>query len=96
MGVETIILIVVVVLVCLVVLLLGFIVKLIKQNNNQTNNIYDKIKNYRHVDEKDKEFIIFVIDMYVEYAHELKIHSEGQHEKIVEQLNKIKKKYFEK
>jgi competence protein ComGC len=56
--------------------------------------IYDKIKHYKHVDDKDKEFIIFVIDMYVEYAHDLKIHSSEQHDKIVEQLNKIKNKYF--
>ncbi len=49
---------------------------------------------YKHIDKKDKEFIVFVIEMYIEYAETLEIHSKEQHEKIVEQLKKIKEKYF--
>jgi len=46
--------------------------------------------------EKDKEFIEFVIDMYIEYAKDLEIHSEKEHEKIVKQLKKIKDKHLKK
>jgi competence protein ComGF len=57
--------------------------------------IHFLLKKYKHIDKRDKEFIVFVIDMYCEYAQTLEIHSEEQHEKIVEQLGKIKKRYFE-
>lgn len=40
--------------------------------------------------DKDKDFIVFVIDMYVEYAEELKINSKEKHDIIVDNLNKIK------
>lgn len=51
-------------------------------------------RKYKQIDKKDKEFIIFVIDMYIQYAKELNIHSEEQHDKMVEHLELIKKKYF--
>jgi len=51
-------------------------------------------RKYKYIDNKDKEFIIFVIDMYVNYAKELNIHSDEQHEKIVKHLEYIKKRYF--
>lgn len=43
---------------------------------------------------KEKDFLLFTIDMYVDYAKDLNIHSEEQHEIIVNELNKIKEKYF--
>lgn len=43
---------------------------------------------------KEKDFIIFVIDMYIQYAEDLEINSKEQHDKIVEELNKIKNKHF--
>lgn len=46
------------------------------------------------IPDKDKEFIEFTIDMYIQYAEDLNIHSPQQHKKIVEQLEKIKTKYF--
>ena len=49
---------------------------------------------FKPIEKKDKEFIIFVIDMYIQYAKELDIHSEEQHDKMVEHLETIKKKYF--
>lgn len=51
-------------------------------------------RKYKQINKKDKEFIIFVIDMYIQYAKELNIHSEEQHDKMVEHLELIKKKYF--
>lgn len=49
-----------------------------------------------YIPDKDKEFVEFVIDMYIQYAKDLDIHSPEQHEKIVQQLEKIKNKYFKK
>ena len=49
-----------------------------------------------NISDKDKEFIEFTIDMYIEYAEELKINSPTQHKKIVQQLEKIKNKHFKK
>lgn len=49
---------------------------------------------HKNIDKKDKEFIVFVIDMYVQYAKDLDIHSEEQHEKMVKHLEKIKERYF--
>jgi len=52
------------------------------------------IKKSTFIPDKDKEFIDFTIEMYIQYAKDLDIHSPKQHEKIVEQLTKIRNKYF--
>lgn len=52
------------------------------------------IKKSTFIPDKDKEFIDFTIDMYIQYAKELNIHSPKQHEKIVEKLKEIKHKYL--
>ena len=44
--------------------------------------------------DKEKEFIIFVIDIFIEYGDDLGIQSKEQHTKLVEELNKIKNKHF--
>ncbi len=49
-----------------------------------------------HIPDNDKEFIEFSIDMYIQYAEELKINSPSKHKKIVTQLEKIKTKYCTK
>jgi predicted SpoU family rRNA methylase len=41
---------------------------------------------------KEKEFIIFVSDIFKEYGDDLGIQSKEQHKKLVEELEKIKKK----
>lgn len=46
------------------------------------------------ISDEDKEFLEFAIDMYCDYANELNIHSDSQHEKIVKRLEKIKQKHF--
>ena len=52
------------------------------------------LKKSTFIPDKDKEFIEFTIDMYIQYAKDLDIHSPQQHKKIVEQLERIKDKYF--
>ena len=43
---------------------------------------------------KEKEFIEFAVNMYIKYAEELEITSPEQHEYIVTELKKIKKRYL--
>lgn len=44
--------------------------------------------------DKEKEFIVFVIDIFIEYGDELGIQSKEQHKKLVDELNKIKNKHL--
>jgi hypothetical protein len=41
---------------------------------------------------KEKEFITFVIDIFEQYGDDLGVQSKEQHKKLVEELEKIKKK----
>ena len=50
------------------------------------------IKKNLYLSDKEKEFIIFVMDIYEQYSDDLGIQSKEQHTKLVEELNKIKKK----
>jgi len=45
------------------------------------------------VTDKEKEFIVFVIDIFTEYGDDLGIQSKEQHKKLTEELDKIKNKY---
>lgn len=56
--------------------------------------IYFFMKRGMYMSIKEKEFLIFVIDIYEQYSSELGIQSEEQHKKLCEELNKIKKKYL--
>jgi hypothetical protein len=47
-----------------------------------------------YLSKKEKEFIIFVIDIFKEYGDDLGIQSKDQHKKLVEELEKIKKKHL--
>lgn len=49
-----------------------------------------------YITDKEKEFIIFVIDIFEEYGDDLGIQSKEQHEKLTEELEKIKKKHLQK
>ena len=71
--------IVIILVLCLVVLLLSLA-------------LYSFIKANIYLSKKDKEFITFVIDMYIQYGDELKISSKEQEEVIIKNLNEIKKK----
>ena len=44
--------------------------------------------------DKEKEFILFTIDIFIEYGESLGIQSKDQHEKLTEELEKIKNKYL--
>lgn len=57
-------------------------------------SLYFLIKKSDFINDNDKEFIEFVIDMYIQYAEDLEIHSKAQHKKITEKLEKIKNKHF--
>jgi hypothetical protein len=46
-----------------------------------------------YLSDKEKDFVIFVIDIFVQYGDDLGIQSKEQHKKLVEELEKIKKKY---
>ena len=46
---------------------------------------------------KDLQFLEFTADMYIKYAHDLKIiHTKEQHEQIVKELEAIRKKILPK
>ena len=50
------------------------------------------IKKAGYFSDKEKDMIIFSIDMYVDYGEEIGIADEKQHPIIVDELTKIKKK----
>ena len=54
--------------------------------------VYLLIKKSVYLSDKEKEFITFVIDIFSEYGDDLGIQSKQQHKKLVEELEKIKKK----
>ena len=53
------------------------------------------IKKASYLSRKQKDFIIFAIDMYIDYSEELEITSKSQHDVIVENLKEIKEKHIE-
>jgi len=56
--------------------------------------LYVFAKKSIYLSDKEKEFIIFVMDIFKEYGDDLGIQSKDQHEKLVEELEKIKKKHL--
>lgn len=54
--------------------------------------IFVIIKKSIYFSDKEKEFIYFLVDIFSEYGKDLGIHSEEQHEQIVVELNKLKKR----
>jgi len=51
-------------------------------------------KKSTYFSEKEREFIIFVIDIFIQYGSDLGIESKEQHKKLTEELEKIKNKHF--
>jgi hypothetical protein len=47
-----------------------------------------------YISDKEKEFIIFVIDIFTQYGDDLGIQTKIQHKKLTEELEKIKKKHL--
>lgn len=58
--------------------------------------LYHFIKKSTYLTDKEKEFIVFVMDIFKEYGDDLGIQSKDQHEKLVEELEKIKTKHLKK
>jgi hypothetical protein len=56
--------------------------------------IYYFLKKGAFISEKEKEFILFVIDIFEQYGDDLGIQSKEQHKKLIDELEKIKKKHF--
>jgi hypothetical protein len=56
--------------------------------------LYFFAKKSMFLTDKEKEFIVFVIDIFTEYGDDLGIQSKEQHKKLTEELLKIKNKYF--
>ena len=54
--------------------------------------LYRFTKKSIYLSDKEKEFIIFVMDIFKEYGDDLGVQSKDQHEKLVEELEKIKNK----
>jgi len=54
--------------------------------------LYLFAKKSTYLSDKEKEFVIFVMDIFKEYGDDLGIQSKDQHEKLVEELEKIKTK----
>jgi ribosomal protein S17E len=52
------------------------------------------VKKSTYLTNKEKEFIIFVIDIFKDYGDDLGIQSKEQHKKLVEELEKIKTKHL--
>ena len=45
-----------------------------------------------YLSDKEKDFIIFVIDIFKDYGDDLGVQSKEQHKKLVDELEKIKTK----
>ena len=58
--------------------------------------LYLLLKKGTFIQDKEKEFIVFVIDIFIQYGDDLGIQSKEEHKKITAELNKIKDKYFKK
>ncbi len=56
--------------------------------------LYYLAKRGIYISDKEKEFIVFVIDIFTQYGDDLGIQSKEQHKKLTEELEKIKQKYF--
>ena len=52
------------------------------------------LKKNTYISDKEKEFIVFAIDMYCEHFETLKLTTKEQHLKLVKGLEKIKLKHF--
>jgi len=56
--------------------------------------LYLFAKKSTYLSNKEKEFIVFVMDIFTEYSDDLGIQTKEQHEKLVEELEKIKTKHL--
>ena len=57
-------------------------------------SLYVFAKKSTYFSEKEKEFVVFVMDIFKDYGDTLGIQSKDEHKKLVNELEKIKKKHF--
>ena len=76
-------------------LALGIIILLILIIAGLTASFFLLIKKVTPLSKKEKEFIEFAVNMYIKYAEDLDITSPEQHEYLVKELKKIKKRYLD-
>ena len=53
--------------------------------------LYRVIDKATYMSKKEKDFVLFVIKIYIDYAEELGLSSAEQHDILVKELEKIKK-----
>ena len=53
-------------------------------------------KKSTYLSDKERDYIVFVMDIFRDYGDDLGIQSKEQHEKLVEELEKIKTKKLKK
>jgi len=58
--------------------------------------LYLLAKKSIYLSDREKEFIVFVMDIFKEYGDDLGIQSKDQHKKLAEELDKIKTKKLKK
>lgn len=80
------------ILLAILLLLVGLILYLIVRNRKLKQQAILLSKEAELLSKKDLQFLEFTADMYIKYAKDLKIHSPEQHEFIVAELEKIRKK----
>jgi hypothetical protein len=56
--------------------------------------LYYFSKKSTYISDKEKEYIIFVIDIFTQYGDDLGIQTKEQHQKLTEELEKIKNKHL--
>lgn len=76
-------------------LALSIIILLILIIAGLTASFFLLIKKVTPLSKKEKEFIEFAVNMYIKYAEDLDITSPEQHEYLVKELKKIKKRYLD-
>lgn len=57
-------------------------------------SLYFFVRKSTYLSDKEKEFIVFVIDIFKDYGDDLGIQTKDQHKKLVEELEKIKTKHL--
>lgn len=67
-----------------------------KKKETKIKSLSEEIENLKKQipSDKDLQFLEFTVDMYVKYAKDFGIHSETQHEKIVNELIRVRDRYL--
>jgi hypothetical protein len=56
--------------------------------------LYFFARKSQYISDKEKEFIVFVIDIFEQYGDDLGVQTKAEHKRLCEELEKIKTKYF--